>query len=73
VWHNALCQAMEDPIVLAITQSMYNVAASLLIDPVYEVVVMHLARWADPFDSFVDIKDNVYWTAYWLCAAMEVH
>jgi hypothetical protein len=73
-WHNALCQAMEDPIVLVIAHSMYNVAESLIVndDPVYEVAVTHLARWMDPFDSLVDIEDNVYWTAYWLRAAIEV-
>jgi hypothetical protein len=53
---------------------MYNVAESLIVndDPVYEVAVTHLARWMDPFDSLVDIEDNVYWTAYWLRAAIEV-
>jgi hypothetical protein len=46
VWHSALCQDMEDPTVLIIAQSIYNVVASSLIDddPVYEVVVTHLAR-----------------------------
>jgi hypothetical protein len=46
VWHSALCQAMEDPTVLTIAQSMYNVTAPLLIkdDPMYEVAVTHLAR-----------------------------
>ena len=45
MWHSTLCQAMEDPIVLAIAQSIYNVVASLFIsnNPMYEVAVMHLA------------------------------
>jgi hypothetical protein len=66
---------MDDPTILTIIQSMYNVAASLFIndDPMYEVAITHLARWADPFDSLVDIEDSVYWTAYWLRATMEIH
>jgi hypothetical protein len=65
---------MEDPTILAIAQSIYNVVASLLINdnPVYEIAVMHLARWVDPFDSFTDIEDSIYWTAYWLRATIEV-
>jgi hypothetical protein len=41
---------------------MYNVTASLLIDdnPVYEVTVMYLPRWANPFGSLTDIEDSVY-------------
>jgi hypothetical protein len=53
---------MEVPTILAIAQSIYNVVASLLVndDPVYEVAMMHLVRWVDPFDSLADIKDSVY-------------
>jgi hypothetical protein len=62
VWHNVLYQAMENLTVLAIAQSVYNVVALLLIDddPMYEVAVTYLTRWADSFDSLTDIEDNVY-------------
>jgi hypothetical protein len=57
-----LCQAIEDLTVLTIAQSMYNVAASLFREdnPVYEIVVTHLARWADLFDSLANIEDSIY-------------
>ena len=75
MWHNALYQAIEDPTVLIIVQFIYNMATSSLLDDdlLYEDAMTHLARWADLFDSLINIEDSVYWMTYKLCATMEVY
>jgi hypothetical protein len=42
-------------------------------DSEFEFAVNHLSRRMDPFESFEDIKDNVFQVLYWMRAGMEDH
>jgi hypothetical protein len=62
VWYATLCQTMEYPTVSTLVQSLYDVVVSMCFeeDSEFEFAVNHLSRWMEPFESFEDIKDNVF-------------
>jgi hypothetical protein len=75
VWHAMLCQTMEYPTIPTLAQSLYDVVESMSFqeDSEFEFAVNHLSRRMDPFESFEDIKDNVFQVLYWMRAGMEDH
>jgi hypothetical protein len=74
-WHATLCQTMEYSTIPTLAQSLYDVAISMHFqeDSEFEFAVNHLSRWMEPFESFEDIKDNVFQVLYWMRADMEGH